>query len=199
MRNSLILMIAVLCSGCASKPPMTMQQLETALKENQTAATRLYAGKSQDEVRKGAQQVLYLLDPPDMKFNLTEGEVLATRAGSAYLVLANVFVRDWYSVFIQETPSGTFATFGFDTEETGGDFVAPIGGGFKTKIPVTANANPADYKLFHDRLEYVLGIRKEWVTCKQAKDSQVAPKRQMTLCDQFGLENLSPDQASIKQ
>lgn len=182
-------------AGCAQKAPPTVAEMENDLQINKQQATRFYPGKTPLNVRKAAYKALELLDPSDMKFDVRTNELLATRHFLIYAIFAASFGRDWYSFSTVTEGDGTKASLGFESEFNGGVIPVYIPESFKSNISVSAQNNPADYKLFHDRVEYLLGLRKDWVTCKQAKQQQSNPKREMFFCDQIGLENHAPAQA----
>lgn len=183
---------ALVLSGCAHKQPLTIEQLDAQFMANKQASVRLYHGKTLDQVRSASQTVLYLLDTSDMRFDLLEDQLMATRSGILFGLGTAYNVRDWYSVSAKKLPGSVESTFGL-SQELNLSFIAGgyIHQTFKPNIPITANANAADFKLFHDRVEYMLGIRDEWPTCDEAKKD--SPDKQMLLCDSIGLENLAPN------
>ncbi|UYY88093.1 hypothetical protein [Alcaligenes sp. SMD-FA] len=184
--------LVALISGCAAPPQKTLAELDASLKKNEVESSRLYNGKSVPEVRQAAQQVLYLLDPNDMQFDVQSDSLLATRWSTYYAVFSVGFGRDWYSVDFEETTEGTTAKIGFTGSMSSGLFAFPIPASFKPKIPTSAHQNPSDFILFHDRIEFLLGLRDEWETCKSAKQKLPQHGGSMFLCDSLGLENKSP-------
>lgn len=182
-----ILFLALLASGCAHKPPMTVDELNKAQADNKSAATRFYPEKTAEQVKTASQRVLYLLDPPDMTFDVSETKVYAKRRWLFYAVLSAALGLDQYNVSISPKGKGTIATFAYSEE--GNVLISPPNV-FKKNLEVGAHENPADFKLFHDRVEYMLGMRADWVTCETAK---ATTQKAMALCDAIGLENLSPD------
>lgn len=178
--------IVTLLAGCAHKPPMTMDELNKAQADNQSAATRFYPDKTPEQVKTASQKVLYLLDPPDMTFDVSETKVYAKRRWLFYAVLSAALGVDQYNVSVTSKGKGTASMFAFSEE--GNLLIAPPNV-FKKNLEVGAHENPADFKLFHDRVEYILGMRSEWPTCEVAKANTTKP---MALCDAIGLENLSP-------
>ena len=194
MQPFLPIIFVLTLAGCAQKPPPTVAEMDSALLANQQQATRVYANQTPMSVRKAAYQALELLDQSDMKFDVRTNELLATRRSLFYAILAASFGRDWYSFSTVAEGDGTKATLGFDSMFTASVIPVDIPESFKSNISVSAQQNPADYKLFHDRVEYLLGLRTDWVTCDQAKQQQPNPKREMIFCDQIGLENLAPSQ-----
>lgn len=193
MKSLSVIAICLLTAGCAQKAPMTLEQLDSALKANQQAATRIYEGKSIDDVRKASHKVLELLDKRDMTFDVKDKELLATRFSTFYAVFSAGFGRDWYSVRFEELPNGTKATIGFEASMNAGMFPTMIPVSYKSNIPVLASAVPQDYDLFHDRVDYILGNRKDWPTCEEVKKAMKDKKIGLVLCDSLGLENLSPE------
>lgn len=183
-----MLFFALCIIGCAVKQP-SLQQLNADFKTNQLAASRIYPGKTAEEVSTAAQKVLYMLDPGDMEFDVRANELLATRMYGLYLVFGMAFGRDWYSVKFTQNDSGTMASFGFQTESSGGLIALAIPKSFRSDIQVSAHQNPLDFKLFHDRIEYLLGIRSGWISCEQAKKEQNNPEREIYLCDAVGLDD----------
>lgn len=191
--NARVLLLAVaslVMIGCMHRPGLTLEQLDSQIAENKKSATRLYKGKSIDQVRTASRNVLYLLDPPDMQFDVPDNELLATRFSTFYAVFSVGYGRDWYSVTMKKTPDGVESKFGLADQMNAGPFPSFIQPSFRSNIPVSAHDNPADFKLFHDRVEYILGISSIWPTCEQAKKD--SPDKDIRLCDSIGLENLSP-------
>lgn len=180
--------------ACAHKPQLTLEQLDAQIAQNKKSAIRLYKGKTIDQVRSASRNVLYLLDPPDMQFDVPDNELLATRFSTFYAVFSVGYGRDWYSVTMKKTPDGVESKFGLADQMNVGPFPSFIQPSFRSNIPVSAHDNPADFKLFHDRVEYVLGISSAWPTCEQAKKE--SPDKDIRLCDSIGLENLPPNDLS---
>lgn len=187
--------LAVGLAGCATHPQIALEDLDAALAKNEAAASRLYPGKTIPEARKAVHQVLYLLDPKDIVFDVQDNGLMATRWSTYYAVFNVGFGRDWYSVDFTQTDKGVIARLGFDGAMNSGMFVSPIPVSFKPSIPISAHQNAADFDLFHNRVEYVLGLRNSWITCDAAKQLQTNPKKTLFLCDSLGLENKTPDNA----
>jgi hypothetical protein len=196
-RAILSVLAFVVISGCVTRPPPSVQELTESLNKSRAESSRIFPGKTEDQVRSASQKVLYLLDPSDMGFDLVDHQVLATRAGIIITFGAVFNERDWYSVSTSSVPGGVRSTLGLSSETN----LAFVAGGqipysFKESIPATANNNWVDYKLFHDRVEYILGMRPQWPTCDEAKKE--SPDKPMLLCDSIGLENNSPESLSAK-
>lgn len=192
MRIAMAVAVTALLAGCAAPPRVALEDLDAALAKNEAAASRLYPGKTVPEVRKAAHQVLYLLDPKDIVFDVQDNGLMATRWSTYYAVFNVGFGRDWYSVDFEQTDAGTIARFGFVGEMNSGLIASPIPASFKPKIPISAHQNATDFALFHNRVEHILGMRGEWETCETAKQAQPAPEEPLFLCDSLGLENKAP-------
>lgn len=190
IRKAVIASAALILFGCAQKHQLTLEQLDSQLDQNKTASTRLYKGKTVSQVRSASQKVLYMLDPSDIQFDVRDNELLATRFSTFYAVFSVGYGRDWYSLTMKQTPSGTESKFGLTSQMNVGPFPTFMPVSFMSNIPVSAHDNPADYKLFHDRVEYILGYKSDWPTCEQAKNA--SQDKQILLCDSIGLENVDP-------
>lgn len=192
--NFWLLFLALLfISGCAHQKQLTLEQLDRQMIENKKSSARIYKDKSIDQVRSASQQVLYLLDPPDMQFDVQDNELLATRFSTFYAVFSVGYGRDWYSVTMKQLPVGVESKFGLTGQMNAGPFPTSMPVSFKSNIPISAHDNPIDFKLFHDRVEYILGIRNSWTTCEEAKKMESQNSKDMALCDLIGLENTSPN------
>lgn len=196
LRGAAALIVAAILTGCATPPRMALEDLDSALSKNEAVASHLYLGKTIPEVRKAAHQVLYLLDPGDIEFDVQSDALMATRWSTYYAVFNVGFGRDWYSVNFQQTDEGTVARLGFVGEMNSGMFASLIPVSFKPRIPVSAHQNSTDFVLFHNRVEHILGMRAEWITCEAARQAQSTPKASLFLCDTLGLENKTPDDYS---
>lgn len=188
-----ILLASFILYGCAvSNQNKTLAELDASYEDNIKASTRIYKNKNPIQVREAAYKVLSLLDPDDIKFDIKEGGLMATRFNTYYAVLAVGSGRDWYSVDIQKNGSGSIVRFGFYGELNHGLIVQPIAESYKSNIPVGAHNSTNDYNLFFDRLDYFLGINSTWETCDLAKAKLKDKNSKLFLCDQLGLENKNP-------
>lgn len=195
MNKLFMILISILVVSCSTRQDFATQNLNGSLKMNNELATKEYKQKTIEQVKEASQKVLFLLDPSDMKFNSTDEELLATRMNTFFAVLLNGWGRDWYSVSFEETQNGTKATFGFEGAMSSGMFANPILLSWKSSIPVSSLNNPNDFILFHNRVEYMLGMNSEWATCKEFKASlpESEQKKYLFLCDQVGIEDKKPE------
>ena len=191
MKLLTILAASVMCTACAIPvKEQTIEGIKEATKANIEASTRTY-NKTPTEIQEASVKVFQLVDKPDFKFDIQGNDLLATRFSTFYAVFSFGFGRDWYSVNIMSDKSKSVVRYASYGEMLGG-FPSPIPESFRTSIPIGSQANPADAELFHDRLSYMLGIKKDWVTCDQARARQKDSNRKIDLCDNLGIEDLSP-------
>ena len=188
MKEKFIIGLLLLCiAGCAPKQ-RSLAEIEGTLKVNESASTRVYPGKTTKQVREAAYRVLFLLDPSDMEFSLSADNLLATRSAFFYNIFSVVYERDWYVVQISETPEGTVAKFSFQGESHA---FTPITKNFKENIPISPDIDAApEYAFFHDRVEYVLGLRNSWPTCSDLKKRLVMAS---SLCQGLGIDDKEPE------
>ena len=186
--------LLLLLSGCANKPQKTLEELNQSQAINKAASVRVYQNKSPEEVRKAAHQVLYLMDPNDIQFDIQGNKLLALRKSMFYGILSFTIGRDWYEIETVKIANGSTTTsFTFAVETSGGALGSiSFSDQFKSNIPISAHDNPEDFNLFFDQLEYFLGTKKEWTTCEMAKARQVNKGQFLRLCGSLGLENYSP-------
>lgn len=181
----------LMLSGCANKPQKTIAELNASQELNKKSSTRTYANQSTEAIKKAAHNVLYLLDPEDISFDVQNNKLLSSRTSMFYGVLSITRGQDWYEVAVTEKDQQAVVSFALTGEYISG-IVGPLPKQFKTNIPIGAHDNPEDFNLFFDQLEYFLGIKKEWTTCEMAKARQVNKGQFLRLCDSLGLENYSP-------
>src|SRR5690625_7499658 len=72
-------------------------------------------------------------------------------------------------------------------------FVTPRPVSFKSNIAISAHQNPMDFRLFHDRVEYLLGLRDDWPNCEMASKQANDDRKELFLSVRIGLENKTPD------
>lgn len=196
MFRYVILVTVVLLTACAAPPKQSVEDLTARFKENQQAATRLYPAKSPEQVTEAIQQVLLLLDPQDMKISITEKGVLANRFSTFYAVFAVGFGMDYYSILLEQVPEGTTAKLSYEGVMNSGMITTPPPAIFKQDIPISSDQDPSDFKIFHDRVEYVLGLREQWVTCDAAAAVSSTKTPPPFFCDRLGLVNEAPAQSN---
>ncbi|WNH45556.1 hypothetical protein [Xanthomonas hawaiiensis] len=174
-------------SGCATNQ-------KKAAPEKNEASVRFYPGKTSAELKVAAAKEFTALSPGQMRVEVLENEVRA-RYSYSYMARGIGYVGNttsfsgvradgatWYTVTVQQQAGGTLAQFTYLNAEPAGVFHP----GFKSNLPVRAEDSIEGFKLFHDRLEYLVGIRKEWTPCPS---SPVGEREFIEICDRRGLHS----------
>ncbi|HHH46732.1 MAG TPA: hypothetical protein ENK53_06970 [Thiotrichales bacterium] len=198
LRVVAVLLPAVL-AACATPRTMTRQEMLDV-------TSRTYCGVTKEQVLKAAEDVLRLNDPRDVTIAWPdENTMLARHRWLVYFVLgvgsgqhvwqfragdpgddgclkAHVLVSD-------DSVTSTYGAFGMTS--TGAYTVSP---GTAT-IPGNVINQPAVYELFWAQVDYMLGKRNTWPTCKEwderiAKNLTYGNTEPLCL---FVNEQISPD------
>ncbi|MCF3468039.1 MULTISPECIES: hypothetical protein [Stenotrophomonas maltophilia group] len=199
MRVIVVLALALSISGCGMLP-----KKETP--EQAVAASRFYPGKSIDQVRAASIEVLNLLAPGKMEFDAGAPGIAAKRTYGyverrmgyqgtmTTFYNVNMTAVSWYTVALSEEAGGTRARFALQTraDDQGSYWANPavpaIHSSFRHDLPLDGRQGTADLKLFHDRVEHVLGLRPNWVSCGEVKE----PGKVLELCDRSGISDVGP-------
>lgn len=190
VRAIAIVVVMAVISGCASAP-------KKASPEQSAASARFYPGKTSAELKEAAVKTLTALAPDSMKVEVQENGVrarynysyMARRIG--YVGSTTTFYNSvaegstWYNVVLQEQAGGTEARFTYLHSAPAGIFHP----GFKSNLPVLAESNIEEFKLFHDRMEYYAGIRPDWTPCP---DAPAEERRFVEICDRAGMNKKAP-------
>jgi hypothetical protein len=148
---------AALLAGCASAPHK-IEDRSDFLAE----ATRTYAGENPERVIRAAQTVLKTSDPNDFEFRNTVNEFTGLRRYVIYAVLAAAVGREkWDFTVDYPAPGQLRASVAISEagQTTGGHNSTPYENAM-TSVPL--------YRLFWNRVDYMLGRRPDWITCAQA-------------------------------
>lgn len=201
MRITVVLALALSVSGCGMLP-----KKET--REQTAAASRLYPGKSIDQVRTAATEVLNLLAPGKMKYDAGAPGIAAKREYGyverrmGYQGTMTTFYNvrmtavSWYTVAFSEEAGGTRARFAVQTRADdqssywANPAIPEIHNSFRQDLLMDGRYGVADLKLFHDRVEYVLGLRPQWTSCDEVKKPGMA----LEFCDRAGASDVGPAQ-----
>ncbi len=201
MRITVVLALALSVSGCGMLP-----KKETP--EQTAAASRFYPGKSMDQVRAASTEVLNLLAPGKMKYDAGAPGIAAKRQygyverrmgyQGSMTTFYNVSMTavSWYTVVFSEEAGGTRARFAVQTraDDQGSYWANPaipeIHRSFRQNLPLDGRYGVADLKLFHDRVEYLLGLRPQWTSCSDVKE----PGMPLEFCDRAGANDVGPAQ-----
>lgn len=154
-------------AGCGPAPaPWT--------REDQAAATtRNYGGVTPSTLRAKAEQVIRLTDPNAVRFEYTDSGFNATRSIFVYAVITAITGDYQYTVRVGRKGSGSTIEFKAFSN-LGGTTTAAFDNGSS----VFWDQKPL-YDLFFARLDYLLGNRDGWITCKDAPAQLNARAHQM--------------------
>ncbi len=174
IHRSCILLLAFALAGCA---PYSIPQLSRdewiALK------TRTYPGVPVTAAYDAAERILRLADPKDVTASYdAAGRLRLVRAWMIYTGVAFVGVRTGQDVWLVEA--------------------VPAADG--TQITVTASGDlgvpddPALYRLFWARMDYLLGRTATWTTCEDAAGwPNGKADMPLLLCNPMFVEDLAPN------
>lgn len=199
MRAVAIITFMSVISGCGIAP-------KKVTPEQTAASTRFYPGKTVDELKVASERALSLLEPDKIKVDVQNNDVRArynyiyvqTRIG--YVGNTTSFFNDlgagvtWYEVTFTEAAGGTNVRFTYLnrndlTKNMGNPETKELHNSFRSNLQVTGRNNIQDFALFHDRVEYLVGLRSQWSSCPTTKKAE---REFIELCDQNGLKNNAP-------
>lgn len=207
MLRSLLGLSLTFGSPALAKQP-TLEQLDQWRARDIEAASKFFPGKSSEEIRKAAYEVLRLVDPSDMRFEPRTDRLLASRQYAFLFPLSSVIGRGYYEVKYREENGGTLVTLATEIRASSG--LLPSGGNqpeFLSDIYITGREQPSRAPMiFFERLEYFLGLRPSWTTCAalkaRFKTAQEKFRTPVEFCGGmsggFGVADKSPEEASRK-
>jgi hypothetical protein len=155
MRWPAVAFLVAILSGCAA--PHQVRDRDDYLAE----ATRVYPGESRERVLKAAETVLKLSDPTDFEFRYTLTGFTGLRRYFIYAVIASANGREKWDFLTEQDPAGLRASVSISEEGT-------ASGGYSANRYEGAMASVPLYRLFWNRVDYMLGRRPDWVTCADA-------------------------------
>lgn len=124
--------------------------------------TRTYPGETRERVITAARTVLQASDPSDFEFHDGFTGFIGLRRFVIYAVIAASVGREHWDFQTEETPKAIRAAINVSEagQTTGAYSVTP----YDAKM-----GSVALYRLFWDRVDYMLGRRPDWVSCDQAE------------------------------
>jgi len=156
MRVLGIVALSAALAGCAAAPHQVRDR-DDYLAE----AIRVFPGETRERVLKAAETVLRISDPADFEFRYTLTGFTGLRRYFIYAVLASASGREKWEFQTEADPTGLKASISISEEGTSG-------GGYSRSNYEAAMASVPLYRLFWNRIEYMLSRRPDWVTCEQA-------------------------------
>ena len=156
MRVLGIVALSAALVGCAAAPHQVRDR-DDYLAE----AIRVFPGETRERVLKAAETVLRISDPADFEFRYTLTGFTGLRRYFIYAVLASASGREKWEFQTEADPTGLKASISISEEGTSS-------GGYSRSNYEAAMASVPLYRLFWNRVEYMLNRRPDWVTCEQA-------------------------------
>lgn len=165
------LIAAIVCvislSSCGGPPtPWTRE-------EQAAATTRNYQDVTPSKLLKAAEDVARLTDPRGVRFDYRTGGFRAQRPVFAYMVIAAMTGDYFYDAEVRPASGGTTIEIKVFNNINGitASGVFPGSGTFVEAKGV--------YDLYFARIDYLLGRRADWVTCKDAPKILGVPSYQI--------------------
>lgn len=173
---ALALVVAV-GAGCAATKPLTPEEIAAERDRQMKMITRVYVDKKPEEVLLAADRVFRLADD-DYEVSHSPTALQAQRNWTIFLVISASTGIDTWIVEAYPAEVGTKVIARHSGQASAVTaFASPVvGGGNGMAVgaitsPALQNMTiePAIYELFFARLDYLLGKRADWLTCKEAK------------------------------
>lgn len=184
--------LGVLLTGCAATgPTMTREQWAAVVERD-------YPHVSRTQAFDAAERLLELADEKDVQFVRKDSMFEAFRDWSKYAVLWGSSGSDYWTVFAREHEGGVHLTAQVSRLEQVVTVSFPAG---PTPVASIGDMAPASvqgsaiYDLFWARMDYLLGRRADWPTCKEAK-ARISRREARgsidPLCNAFNIDDNSP-------
>lgn len=197
MRLIVMVLLSVMLSSCASKPPLSRD-------EWLRMTTRTYEGVTKEQVLAAAEQVLRLADGNDFMVAHSDEGFVASRNWSVYLVLAASFGTDvWQLRAAEYGTTGTKVSVSVSTQVGA---VGAVATGPSTAAPMTTPSaggavnGTAVYEVFWARMDYLLGRSPVWMDCRAANhqvSTGVVWGDNSALCNSFNIKDDVPEGAVL--
>ncbi|MBE8158417.1 MAG: hypothetical protein HAW59_03390 [Betaproteobacteria bacterium] len=146
---------ALVLSGCAvSRPDISREDWKI----------RSYEGIEKRDIMEAAREVIRLSDPDEIRFESKPDGFAAVRRQISYYVVESGVDIFLFEFTARETNAGVEARIDIQESIERAGF-ATLG------LPITKVGRPENsyiYDLFYSRMEYLLGLKDRWHTCKDA-------------------------------
>lgn len=191
-----VMLLATLLAGCAGNA----KKLSRA--EWLSTTSRTYTGVEKEHVILAAEKLMRLSDGNDYQIQHTDDGLYATRRWSIYLVFAAAFGIDYWRLTAAPVQEGIKASIQISTQHAPIFPMPVVGTGSGSAW--TAGAAPmsgtivngtALYELFWERMDYLLGKRKTWMTCTESNErvsKGIVWGLNEALCNSFNVDDKSP-------
>lgn len=193
----IVFICTIIFTGCVKPhPPLTRSQwIETT--------TREYSDVSNDQILTAAEELFTLADGDDFKFVHSEDSLYASRNWTVYVVLGMAQGTDYW--LVKTSPTKTGIKVNVQVNRMAG-MILPMP---TTSAGMTASSTPmagtpadgtAIYDVFWSRMDYLLGKKALWMTCKEA-DHRIEKKivwgMNEQLCLSLNIKDNTPKQPMI--
>ena len=181
----LILMLAV----CQAVPQKTMTRDEWL-----SARTRIYNGKTEGEALSAAERLFRLADGNDFTITHSASDLRATRDWIVYLVIMGQRGTDGWRVEARQKGNQVGVAVQLATGR-----ISMMPGAYGSVYSEAGSAKQVEgdaiYTLFFRRLEYLLGLESEWLTCSRMQElitKGTAWGEIEALCNSFNVTDTHP-------
>lgn len=174
----LTLVVAGMCFGmvgCATQKPLTPEEIAAERERQIQMTTRIYEGKTPDEVLHSADMVFRLADDNYIIYyeGLSYHQGLSLQAQRRSVIDAARATETWVVQFFYVKNGTKVVAMHSGQEQASIDLSSEFFGGVGVTAgtgPMTnMTTSPAIYQLFFARLDKLLGKNPNWITCKEAK------------------------------
>jgi hypothetical protein len=157
MRSAWGLWLALALAGCGA-PAHQVRDRDDYLAE----ATRVFPGESRERILKAAEAVLRQSDPPDFEFRYTLTGFTGLRRYMIYAVITTAVGREKWEFLTEPDPAGVRASVSISEEgTTSGSY------GSQNRYEGAMASVPL-YRLFWNRVDFMLSRRPDWISCAEA-------------------------------
>lgn len=188
-----VICVLLILSGCAAGPRQMTRE------EWLSTTTRVYPAVNREQALAAAEKLFRLADGDDFKFSYNQEDLLAERRWIVFAVIAMADGTDYWTIKAQPIPDGTKMTAQVNVMSQGtGPTKVPGAGWIAT--PGSAQGRVVDgtalYDVFWSRMDYLLGKRKDWMTCAESNkrvDAEMVFGNNGPLCNSFNMTDTHPE------
>lgn len=163
-----VVLAAAQMAACATRGP-SLAELDARRERNVAGSTVSYDGVPAEQLRAASFEVLKLLNPNDMHFDVRSDRLLAAQTWRFTLILAASAGERWYEVKFMPEADAIRVSFVADEKGEVGNFIPSLKQPtFRENISIGSDEHLwVNAKLFFARLDYMLGRADKWPTCSE--------------------------------
>jgi len=187
----LCIWLAAAAAGCAA-PGRQLTSDEWA-----TVTSRTYTGVAREEILDAAEKLFRLADGDDFAIDRAGDGMTATRSWLAYTALTAASGSDTWKFDVQPVGAGYTATVQVSTRVQPSGVGPGPSGTPAADLPVDGTA----LDLFWSRMDYLLGMRPDWMDCRMADERQrqgAVWGSTEALCNSFNMKDQKPAEPLVK-